>query len=198
MKDNLHELIFVLDQSAVIENVIDTLTKSLKKLVAKQKKTPCQTNITMSMFGSEFRMLYDACPINNVSFKGEVFPTSGVCPFIDATMSTMDIVGKRLSDTDESERPSKVIVAIIVFGRDNASRKHTYDELKKMIEQQTNVYNWQFFLMTDFSIVMEKIGIPEDDTVLIKRDEPNCYENAYSILNEKISMCRQKSLLQSV
>lgn len=194
MKDNLHELVFVVDQSASIEDSIDELTKAFKSVMAKQKKVPCDTNVTVSVYGSDFKTVYDAKPIAKINCKEALFDPSGVCPFLDSAAKTIDDVGARLSETEEADRPAKVIVTLLVFGRDNASKKHTYEQLKDMIYLQSNTYKWKFFLITDFSIVMEKLGISEDDTIIVRRNEKNAYADAYTQLNEKITRCRTEAL----
>ena len=55
MKNNRHELVFVLDQSASIENWIDEAPKALKALFKKQKKEQLETKTTITVFGSEYR-----------------------------------------------------------------------------------------------------------------------------------------------
>ena len=52
------------------------------------------------------------------------------------------------------------------------------------------MYKWKFYLITDFSINMEKLGIGEDDTIILKKDNPDAFKNAYDELNEKITALR--------
>ena len=190
MNDNLHELVFILDQSASIKDHLETAEKSFKKLISDQKKLPLQTNITTDIFGSEYVTLFDGLPIEKVKFTQKLFPTSGVCPLIDSAVKAIDDVGVRLSNTPEPERPCRVIVTIVTFNRDNASKKHTFEELAEIIKHQTEVYKWQFFLITDFSINMEKLSISEDHTIILKKDQKDAFKNAYNELNQKITALR--------
>ena len=111
---------------------------------------------------------------------------SGKCPMLDKTATLMDDIGVRLTNTPEEERPSQMILTIVVFGRDNASKKFTYDQVREMIAHQRDIYKWKFFLMTDFSINMEKLGIAEDDTILIKKSEENWMKKPFEELSEKM------------
>ena len=190
MNDNLQELVFVLDQSASIKDHLEDATKAFKKLIADQKKLPQQTNVTIDLFGSEYNTLFDGTPIDKVKFTKEPFATSGVTTLIDSAVKAIDDVGVRLSNTPEQDRPSRVIVTIVTFNRDNASKKHTFEELAERIKHQTEVYKWQFYLITDFSINMEKLGISEDDTIILKKSEPDAFKNAYEELNQKITELR--------
>ncbi len=190
MKDNLNELVFLLDQSASIEKWIDEAPLALQELLEKQSKQGLETNVTISIFGSEYQVYTENSPIDSVRLRGKPFETSGVCPFIDSLHSVIDSVGERLAATDENQRPSKIIVTAVVFGRDNASKIHTYEKLAQLIRQQTYVYKWEFFLVTDFSIIMEKLNIPEDHTVIFKRDNERPFFDAYRELNRLIDKCR--------
>ena len=190
MNDNLQELVFILDQSASIKDHLETAAKSFKKLISDQKKLPMQTTVTIDIFGSEYVTLFDGLPIEKVKLPQSSFPTSGVCSLIDSAVKAIDDVGVRLSNTAEEDRPSKVIVTIVTFNRDNASKKHTFEELAERIKHQTEVYKWKFYLITDFSINMEKLGIGEDDTIILKKDNPDAFKNAYEELNQKITALR--------
>lgn len=191
MNSNLHELIFIMDQSAEIKDKLEEATNEFKKLISAQKKLPVKANLTADIFGSEYLTAFDNVPLEKVKFtKDPPFPTSGECPLIDSAVKAIDDVGIRLNATWENDRPSKVIVTIVTFGRDNASKKHTYEELAEIIKHQTEVYKWTFFLMTDFSINMEKLGIPEDNTIIIKKKEEGAFKKAYEELNEKLTALR--------
>ncbi|MBD5115361.1 MAG: VWA domain-containing protein [Ruminococcaceae bacterium] len=192
MDNNLHELVFIFDQSTEIEKQYTDAQKGFIALIDAQKKAKTNTNVTIDVFGSEYLNVCDGISINDVKFADELFPLSGVCPLTDSAVKAIDDVGIRLNRTYENCRPSKVIVTIVTFGRDNASKKHTYDELAEIIRRQTEVYKWSFFLLTDFSINMEKLNIPEDNTVIVKKNETDGFKKAYEELNEKITALRDK------
>ncbi|MBD5116071.1 MAG: hypothetical protein HDT48_00980 [Ruminococcaceae bacterium] len=192
MDNNLHELVFIFDQSTEIEKQYTDAQKGFIALIDAQKKAKTNTNVTIDVFGSEYLNVCDGVSINDVKFADELFPLSGVCPLTDSAVKAIDDVGIRLNRTYENCRPSKVIVTIVTFGRDNASKKHTYDELAEIIRRQTEVYKWSFFLLTDFSINMEKLNIPEDNTVIVKKNETDGFKKAYEELNEKITALRDK------
>ena len=59
-----------------------------------------------------------------------------------------------------------------------------------MIALQRDVYKWQFYLITDFSINMEKLGIFPDDTFILHRDEKDTLGQAYKELGERVAELR--------
>lgn len=190
MNERLHELAFVLDESSSIADKLEQAEKNLRKLLKKQTLEEIQTNITVTIFGGDYQKLYDNVPIEKVNLDSERIKPSGVCPAIDALYKTVYDVGERLSNTPEEERPAKVIVVLVVFGRDNASKKHTYDELREYIAAQTNIYKWQFFLATDFTRNMEKLGISEENTFIFHHDDENMFQTVYDELSNRLLECR--------
>ena len=190
MNNNLHELIFVLNHSTEIKEQYSEAEKGFMSFIEAQKKAKTDTAVTLNMFGSEYRTVYDNIPINDFKQPKDIIPFNGECPLIDSAEKAIYDVGERLNRTYEGCRPGKIIVIMVTFGRDNASKKHTYAELAEIIKHQTEVYKWSFFLLTDFSINMEKMNIPEDNTVIVKKSEPNCFEKAFGELNEKITALR--------
>ncbi|MCM1054279.1 MAG: hypothetical protein NC394_02045 [Bacteroides sp.] len=190
MDNNLHELVFVLNHSSELDNRYDDVKKSFKALLDAQKNAKANTNVTINVFGSDYTTVCDGISIKDVKLSDDLFPLSSVCSLNDSAVKAIDDVGVRLTRTYESCRPSKVITVIVTFGRDNASKKHTYNDLAEVIRHQTEVYKWSFFLMTDFSINMEKLNIPEDNTVIIKKNEADGIKKAYDELIEKIAALR--------
>lgn len=193
MNNNLHELVFLFDQSSTISDLYGEAQKGFKNLIESQKKCQTDTNVTISIFGSEYANVSDNIPISKVKISKEPFELSGTCPFVDSSVRIIDEVGARLSRTYEDARPSKVIVVLVNFGRDNASKNYTYDQLAEKIKHQTEVYKWSFYLLTDFSINMEKLGIPEENTFIVKLSEKNCFASEYQKLSDSILSLRQET-----
>ena len=44
-------------------------------------------------------------------------------------------------------RPANVIVVIVTDGEENASKKHTLEEVRDMIQHQQDVYGWKFIFL---------------------------------------------------
>ena len=193
MNCNLHELVFLLDQSSKISDLYGEAQKGFKNLLESQKKCQTDTNVTLCVFGSDYANIADNIPISKVKMGNEPFELSGTCPFVDSAVRVIDEVGARLSKTPEYDRPSKVIVILVNFDRDNASKSYTYDQLAEKIKHQTEVYKWSFYLLTDFSINMEKLGIPEENTFIVKLSEKNSFTDEYRNLSGSISELRQET-----
>ena len=168
------------------ENVI----RAIKKFGAALKKTGRKQMVSGIRFTRNEEARVANYPLEK--FKVDTWlenDGSGVNNMLDQTANIMNRVGERLAATPEAERPSQVILTIIVFGRDNASVRCTYEQLRNMIALQRDVYKWKFFLMTDFTINMEKLGIAEEDTIVIKKSEADWFKRPFEELTEKMVEC---------
>ena len=188
MKDNLKQLLFAFDYALIEPGHAEEANKALKKFVTAVKKVNKEIKGSAISVngGNEIKIVNT--PIEKVSLPrfDMLEGSAGACSMLDKTSKMMDDIGIRLTNTPEEERPSKIILTIIVFGRDNASKNCTYEHLREMIALQRDVYKWQFYLITDFSINMEKLGIAEDDTIIIKHVKGDWFKKPFEELSEKI------------
>lgn len=195
MKEKFCELLFAFDCGSEAETQSEQAVKAFKGFIAEQKKLDGEANLTGISYNDRITVVFDNKPVKKIGGKDFGFEISngrGECHMLDAVAKLMDDTGKRLSETPEEERPSKVIVCITVFGRDNASKKCTHDKIREMIALQRDVYNWKFILATDFTINMEKLGISADDTIVFKRSEKDMFKPVYEKINEIITAERAK------
>ena len=190
MKDNLTQHIFAFDCNSIPTEQHDNVLKAIKKYGVALRNTGREQVVTGVRFtrNEEARVKKYSLEKFKVNSWLENDGT-GACNMLDQTSRIMSEVGEYLASVPEEERPSQVIVSIIVFGRDNASVHCTYEQLREMIALQRDVYKWKFFLLTDFTINMEKLGIAEDDTIIIKKSEADWFKRPYEELTEKMVDC---------
>lgn len=188
MNNELTLQIFAFDCSAIPNDQHESLIKAIKKFGSALKKTGRKQNVSGVRFTRNEEARVVNCPLEKFKVNSWLEnDDSGACNMLDQTSNIMNKVGERLANTPEEERPSQIIVTIIVFGRDNASVHCTYDHLRDMIAHQRDVYKWKFFLMTDFTINMEKLGIAEDDTIIIRKSEKDWFRAPFEELTDKMT-----------
>ena len=188
MNDSLSLQLFAFDCNGITPEQHDNAIAAIKKFGNALRKTGRQQNVSGILFVNDKDIKVVNMPlrkykVDEIRLGGD---GTGACPMLDRTSKLMDDVGVRLAGTPEEERPSQVILTIIVFGRDNASKHCTYERLHDMIAHQRDVYKWKFFLMTDFTINMEKLGIAEEDTIIIKKSEKDWFKRPFAELTEKL------------
>lgn len=188
MNNKLTLQLFAFDCNAISKERHDDALKAIKKFGAALRKTGRTQHCSGIRFVRDREISICDLPLEKFRMDkiGVENDGTGICAMLDRTSQLMDDEGVRLNDTPEEERPSQVIMTIIVFGRDNASVNCTYEKLHDMIALQRDVYKWKFFLMTDFTINMEKLGIAENDTIIIKKSEKDMFARPFAELTEKI------------
>lgn len=148
MKDNLTELIFILDRSGSMQSMAVEAIGGFNAFLEEQKKQAGEAKLTLVLFDNEYLLVHDGKNIQEVEPLNETtFQPRGTTGLLDAVGRTVDDVGRRLSETPEADRPSKVLVAILTDGQENASSDYTRSKIHDMITHQTEKYSWQFLFL---------------------------------------------------
>lgn len=163
MNKNLTEVIFVLDRSGSMEHLTTETIGGYNSLIEKQRKEAGEVRITTVLFDDELEILYDCKPINEVQrLTDNEYYARGCTALLDAVGTTIDCVGKRLSETAEAEKPNHILFVITTDGYENASHEYSKGKIKEMIKRQQDTYSWHFmFLGANIDSVSEadSIGI---------------------------------------
>jgi len=164
MKQNYTEILFILDASGSMADERSEAIQGLNNFIAAQKNLPGECKMTLVQFNSRYyfidspswyRVIRNAVPIEEISpiTKEDYIPNGGTA-LLDAIGTGIDQLGARLAQLPESERPDKVLVAVLTDGNENSSFVFSADKIKEMIKHQTDVYSWTFtFLSSDIKAV---------------------------------------------
>ena len=157
MKKGLSEIIFILDASGSMTNLAADTIGSFNSLIEEQKKDPGETYITTVLFNNYHNVLHNHISVKDVEpITQKDYLTFGTTALLDTVGKTIDNIGERLFNTDECERPEKVIFVIITDGLENSSKEYTKAKVKEMIEHQQSKYSWTFmFLGANMDAVSE-------------------------------------------
>lgn len=101
------------------------------------------------------------------------FTCEGLTPLHDAMATAIDETGDALADTDESERPGKVIVVCVTDGIENASKDEDARTVRERVEHQHNVYGWEFLYVganQDAVLTAERMGLSADNAMTYTDD----------------------------
>ena len=163
MRENLTEMVFVLDRSGSMESLTADTIGGFNELIEKQKKLEGDAYVTTVLFDHEYEVLHDHVALKDVAplTDREYFARGGTA-LLDAVGRTINTVGARLAATPEEERPAHVVFVITTDGMENASCEYTAKQVREMVEHQQQKYSWQFvFLGANMDAVSEagKLGI---------------------------------------
>lgn len=165
------------------------VTAGYTELVSSNKKEEGKCTFTVAAFDTYYELLEDFTDIKDVKETLDIKPR-GMTALLDSMGKLITSVGKKLANMKESERPAKVLVIIQTDGEENSSKEYTREAIKKMIDEQTNVYKWQFqFIGASMESINEArhLGINVNCTSTYN---PNKYLDTYTVLSEKLKNAR--------
>ena len=142
MDNNLTDITVVMDRSGSMMSCRDDAEGGFNSFVEQQKKEPGKALLTLVQFDTQYEFVHQGKPIEEVG-KFTLVPRGGTA-LLDAVGRAINETGARLDKMPEHEKPGLVIVVIITDGHENSSKEFTKDTVRRLIEQQQNIYNWQF------------------------------------------------------
>jgi len=148
MNPDSTEIAFVLDRSGSMESMKAEAIGGFNHFISEQKKEPGQVRFTLVLFDNLYEVPIDHVPLEIVpTLNGDTYTPRGSTALLDAMGRTIDEIGQRLAKTPEQERPSKVIIACMTDGLENASRQYSNEQISAMIEHQRTKYSWEFVFL---------------------------------------------------
>lgn len=148
-------IVMVIDRSGSMNTCWSDVSAGYKQIIKDNKEGPGKCTFTVAAFDTQYDLLEDFTDIEKVDEVLRVSPR-GFTALLDAIGKTINSVGEKLAKMKESKRPGKVMFVIQTDGAENASKQFSRESVKKLIDDQTNKYNWQFqFIGADLEAVNE-------------------------------------------
>jgi hypothetical protein len=161
MNKNLADITLVVDRSGSMGECKVEAEKGINAFIAEQKELPGEALFSILQFDNTSEWVFQGKPVKEVGhYKLE---PRGMTALLDAVGRAIKSTGQRLEAMPEADRPGLVIIAIVTDGLENISSEFTRDNIRKMIELQTNTYNWKFTYLganQDAFAEAGSIGIP--------------------------------------
>lgn len=200
MKDDYCHISIVIDRSGSMNSIASDTVGGLVNFVEEQKKVPGKATFSLMQFDDKFDNVYDFSDINNVDILSQYnFQPRGMTALYDAIGKSIVEVGESLSDMDENDRPSKVIFVIITDGAENSSREYSLSQVRRMIEEQTNKYSWEFVFLganIDAEVVGTSFGMKAGNTITYAANAKGV-DAAYSSVTSNLTAFRSSASLGS-
>ena len=148
MKDNLTEIIFILDRSGSMSRLVEDTIGGFNSFIETQKQEDGEALLTTILFDDQYEILHNGVDIKTVNpLTTKEYSARGMTALLDAIGKTINTVGDRLSKASEDHKPSKVIFVITTDGQENSSKEFNQAQIKKMVKHQTDKYSWQFLFL---------------------------------------------------
>lgn len=193
MKKNLTEIVFILDRSGSMSGLEADTIGGYNSLLKKQKCEEGEAIVSTVLFDDEQEVLHDRVKIDDVALiTRKEYYVRGCTALLDAVGGAIHHIGNVHKYAREEDRPSKTLFIITTDGMENASRRYTYEKVKKMIERQKKKYGWEFLFLganIDAVEVAGRFGIDESRAVNYECDSVGTQLN-YRVISETVSRVR--------
>ena len=193
MKKNLTEIVFILDRSGSMSGLEKDTIGGYNSLMEKQKKEEGEAIISTVLFDDRSEVLHDRVSLDKISpMTEEEYYVRGCTALLDAVGGAIHHIGNVHKYAREEDRPEKTLFIITTDGQENASKKYSYDKVKKMVERQKKKFGWEFlFLGANIDAVGEaaRFGIQANRAVKYECDEVGTELN-YHVLSKTVSKVR--------
>ena len=193
MKNNITELIFILDRSGSMAGLESDTIGGFNSMIEKQKKQDGECYVSTVLFDNESEVLHDRVKLGDIPQMTEKdYTVRGCTALIDALGGAIHHVGNIHKYARPEDVPEHTMFVITTDGQENASHRYTSEQVKKMIERQKEKYGWEFlFLGANIDAVetARHFGISEDRAVNYHSDSEGTQLN-YEVVSEAICAVR--------
>ena len=170
-------------------------------MLTRQKEQEGEANVTTILFDHEVQLLHDRFPLHAVAPLTEKdYYVRGCTALLDAIGYGMEKMVNIQRHLKEGERAEKVIFVITTDGLENASKRFSYEKIRRMIEREKERYGWEFlFLGANMDAVQEaaRFGIGADRAVRFENDAQGVAVN-YHVVSETVCRMRQAACPASI
>ena len=148
MKNNITELIFILDRSGSMAGLENDTIGGFNAMIEKQKKQEGECYVSTVLFDDESKILHDRVKLCNVpEMTDKDYTVRGCTALIDAIGGAIHHIGNIHKYARPEDVPEHTMVVITTDGQENSSHRYTKEQVKEMIERQKKKYGWEFLFI---------------------------------------------------
>lgn len=174
MKNNITELVFILDRSGSMAGLESDTIGGFNAMIENQKKETGECYISTVLFDNVSEVLHDRVKLSDIKpMTDKEYTVRGCTALIDALGGAIHHIGNIHKYARPEDVPEHTMFIITTDGMENASQRYNSDEVKKMIERQKEKYGWEFLFIganIDAVETAKRYGINEDRAVNYNAD----------------------------
>lgn len=148
MKQNLTELVFILDRSGSMQGMEDDTIGGFRSMLEKQKEEAGEALVSTLLFDDQCEVLHDRVDLREVKpITREDYVVCGCTALLDAVGGAIRHIGNVHRYARPEDVPEHTLFVIITDGMENASRRYTARQVREMIRLRTEKYGWEFLFL---------------------------------------------------
>ena len=199
-KNNITELVFILDRSGSMSGLEGDTIGGFNSLIEKQKKEDGVCYVSTVLFSDESKVIHDRIPLSKVEKMTEKqYFVAGCTALIDAIGGAIEHIGNIHKYAREEDVPEHTLFVIMTDGYENASRRYSSDEVKRMIERRKEKDGWEFLFIganIDAVETARHYGISDDRAVNYHADGAGT-KVAYDAVERSVGSIRKNKKISA-
>ena len=193
MRKGLTEIVFILDRSGSMSGLESDTIGGYNSMLDKQKKEEGEAVMSTVLFDDSADVLYDRKSIADIQpITEKEYYVRGCTALLDAVGGAIHHIGNVQKELPEDEKPEKTLFIITTDGMENASKKYSYDKVKKMVEKKKKKKGWEFIFLganIDAIDVAGRFGVAANRAVRYENDAEGAELN-YGVMSKMVSLAR--------
>ena len=147
-RNNITELVFILDRSDSMAGLEGDTIGGFNAMIEKQKRQAGECYVSTVLFDNVSKVLHDRVKLSQVpKMTDRDYTVRGCTALIDAIGGAIHHIGNIHKYARAKDVPAHTMFVITTDGMENASRRYSSDEVKKMIQRQKEKYGWEFLFI---------------------------------------------------
>ena len=193
MKKGLTEIVFILDRSGSMSGLEADTIGGYNSMLDKQKKEEGDAIISTVLFDDQTEILHDRKNLEKVErITDKEYYVRGCTALLDAVGGAIHHISHIQEEMPEEEKPEKTLFIITTDGMENASKKYSYDKVKKMVEKKKKKNHWEFVFLganIDAVEVAGRFGVAANRAVRYECDSAGTALN-FNVMSKMVSCAR--------
>ncbi len=174
-QNNITELVFILDRSGSMAGLESDTIGGFNAMLEKQKKQDGVCWVSTILFANDSQVIHDRVKLEEVRpMTADDYVVGGCTALIDAIGDAIHHIGSIHKYARPEDVPAHTVFVITTDGMENASRKHSAEEVRRKIKQQTEKDGWEFLFIganIDAVETAGRFGIARDRAVNYRADK---------------------------
>ena len=148
MKNNISELVFILDRSGSMSGLESDTIGGFNSLIARQKQVEGRCYVTTVLFDSRSERIHDRVELRDIRpMTDRDYCVRGCTALLDALGDTIRHIAHIHKYARPEDVPGSTTFVIMTDGMENASHRYGSDEIKRMIGHEKEKYGWDFLFL---------------------------------------------------
>ena len=169
MKNNITELVFILDRSGSMAGLEGDTIGGFNSLIEKQKQQDGACYVSTILFDNESQVLHDRVKLEDVKpMTDRDYTVRGCTALLDAIGGAIRHIANIHRYARPEDVPEHTVFVITTDGMENASRRYDAERVRRMIEHEKEKYGWEFLFLAaniDAVTTAKRYGIGADRAV---------------------------------